>query len=316
MKLDKKNKQLLYHLTENARYSNVELGKKIRLSKDAVAYRINKLEEQRIIRNYKAQINYQKLGYETYRIGLHLINFDQTQEEQLLNYLQTKPSIWGISVNEGVWTVSYMTTIKTLTQLYTTDQDILKQFRHIIAKRHVTPITHTDFLPKTYLIEQNHPRTPKTIHPTTPEQLDELDKQLLTKLQQNAKAQLIELAEELNCSSSLVLQRMRRLEEKNIILRYAATLDVLQLGRDYYGVKIILNNREEYESLQQHIYNIPEMTGYLYALGDYDLEFDLEVQDTKHYRKIINEIKKHYKTIREVTYLKTNKYIIRELPMK
>ena len=44
--LDLKDRKILYQLDLNARQSNAEIAKKTRLSKDAVGYRIKKLEEQ------------------------------------------------------------------------------------------------------------------------------------------------------------------------------------------------------------------------------------------------------------------------------
>ena len=49
LKLDKKDKKLLYYLSKNARMSNTQLSNKIGLSKNSVKYRVERLLKEGII---------------------------------------------------------------------------------------------------------------------------------------------------------------------------------------------------------------------------------------------------------------------------
>jgi Lrp/AsnC family transcriptional regulator, leucine-responsive regulatory protein len=63
MEFDKLSGSILKALQENARSSFAEIGRKVGLSAPAVAERIQKLEEAKVIRGYHVDIDPQKLGY-------------------------------------------------------------------------------------------------------------------------------------------------------------------------------------------------------------------------------------------------------------
>jgi DNA-binding Lrp family transcriptional regulator len=54
--------KILAELVENAKYSFAEIGRKLSLHPNVVAYRVNKLEKTGIIKDYTAQLDLEKLG--------------------------------------------------------------------------------------------------------------------------------------------------------------------------------------------------------------------------------------------------------------
>jgi len=67
MKLGLKDRKILYELDLNSRQSFQKIGKKVRLSKESVFYRIKKLEEEGIIQRYSTMVDVGKLGYTNFR---------------------------------------------------------------------------------------------------------------------------------------------------------------------------------------------------------------------------------------------------------
>lgn len=65
-------------------------------------------------------------------------------------------------------------------------------------------------------------------------QIDDVDRQLLCLLQENARYTAIELAEEIGVSDNTVHNRMERLEEAKIITGYTATVDHTEAGLDLF----------------------------------------------------------------------------------
>jgi len=55
--------KIISRLQLNSRASFVEIGKKIGLSPSSVRERVQRLEETNVIKAYKVQLNYSKLGY-------------------------------------------------------------------------------------------------------------------------------------------------------------------------------------------------------------------------------------------------------------
>ena len=60
--LDATNRQLLAELQAEARLSNAELGRRVGLSSPAVAERIRRLEQEGVIRGYRAEIDPRAVG--------------------------------------------------------------------------------------------------------------------------------------------------------------------------------------------------------------------------------------------------------------
>jgi len=60
--LDDLNWNILKELSENARISSAEIGRRVGLSAPAVADRIQKLEEQGYIKGYNTNIDFDKIG--------------------------------------------------------------------------------------------------------------------------------------------------------------------------------------------------------------------------------------------------------------
>jgi DNA-binding Lrp family transcriptional regulator len=65
--LDSTDKQILYHLQQDARsVSSSEIGEKLGLSPSTIRTRLNKLEESGIVRGYHIDIDYELAGYPLY----------------------------------------------------------------------------------------------------------------------------------------------------------------------------------------------------------------------------------------------------------
>ena len=62
--------------------------------------------------------------------------------------------------------------------------------------------------------------------------LDDTDKEILRHLQQDAKLTTKELASRLNLSATPVYERIRRLENEGVIVKYVALVDREKIGQD------------------------------------------------------------------------------------
>ena len=93
-KLDLKDRKILYELDLNCRQSNSQIGKKVGLKRDVVAYRIKKLQDEAIIKNFYTVIDTFRLGYNVFRI---YINYQYVTSE-------IKEEIIYTHFNFGNWT--------------------------------------------------------------------------------------------------------------------------------------------------------------------------------------------------------------------
>jgi len=81
--IDLKDRKILYELDLNCRQSNAQIGKKVGLKRDIVAYRIKKLEESGVIKNFWTAINTFRLGYNVFRIYISLQFVDSNKKNEI-----------------------------------------------------------------------------------------------------------------------------------------------------------------------------------------------------------------------------------------
>ena len=307
-KLDLKDRKILHELDINCRQHNSQLAKKVGLSKDSITYRISQLEKKRIITSYRAIIDFSKLGFLHFRVALKLVNINEDNLNKLIVDLKRENMVWVIGQNEGVWDMAFTCLVKSHLQFYEFYEKLMQRHKQIIKDKLISQILKYDEVERSYIINRKKSIKHNITFNNKIETIDELDHNLIIKLSSNARIKLIELAKELNISSMLVHQRIKQLEKKKIITGYKANINVIELGRDYYGIKITLDNYSQKKEILEEIYSIPEMTAVIYTVAGYDIEFDLEVKNTQEYYKILNKLRNKFSSIREVEYMRAMKY--------
>lgn len=84
--MDSIDKKILKLLENNGRMTHEEISKSLHISRPAIHQRVNKLENENIIKGYKSIVNWQKLG-EPIRaflyIKIHSFNFKETVDRIL-----------------------------------------------------------------------------------------------------------------------------------------------------------------------------------------------------------------------------------------
>ncbi len=304
--MDKKDYQLLYQLDLNARQPNSKIAKTLKLSKDAISYRIKNLEKDNIILSYTTLIDSTKLGYNLYRIFLNLIDTPPPQLNNIIKFLQDQKNTWWIAKLDGSWNFAFAAWFKTNKEFKDFYTDFLQNFKQNIKQQLICPITAYKHYNRSYLINTRTTKKeivaqgPKTKH-------DQIDLKILNLLSKNARIPLIDIAKELKLDSMTIHHRIKKLEKLGIIQGYKVNLNFNLLKRDFYSVKINLNSLKEVKQIESYIKQIPETTAMTEAIGSYDIEFDLEVKDSEQYFKIIESLENQFSTIREIIYFRVLK---------
>jgi len=113
LKIDKTDLEILKILSTRARLSLYEIGKLVKLSADAVKYRINKMFKTGLILNYVPIINYSALGYTIYAVLMNINNLSGEKEKALKNFLKgNKNIIWAKKVIGSYNVLMYVCTEK------------------------------------------------------------------------------------------------------------------------------------------------------------------------------------------------------------
>ena len=103
--------------------------------------------------------------------------------------------------------------------------------------------------------------------------MDDIDWRLLAELKRDARISNVELAERVNLSPTPCLRRVKKLEQKGIIKRYEAVLDMEALGYEvsaYAFVKLTRKSLDITERFERDIRRLDTVTECSVIAGSYD----------------------------------------------
>ncbi|MFX0007988.1 MAG: Lrp/AsnC family transcriptional regulator [Promethearchaeota archaeon] len=103
-------------------------------------------------------------------------------------------------------------------------------------------------------------------------ELDDLDKQILSILQNNAKASLRDIEKEIQLTPTSIRMRINRLKEKKVIKQYVTLIDCRYLGyREMVMASLRVNSSYPLEDLKRKI-ELMDKIKYAYIItGEYPL---------------------------------------------
>jgi DNA-binding Lrp family transcriptional regulator len=120
--------------------------------------------------------------------------------------------------------------------------------------------------------------------------LDELDRTLLSTLQEDARLSNAELARRVDLSATGLQKRLRRLEEARVITRYVALVDREALGYDMLCFVQVTLQRHEPDAVnhfRREVQNMPEVLECHHLTGEFDYLLKVVVRNRKHLEQFI-----------------------------
>lgn len=126
--------------------------------------------------------------------------------------------------------------------------------------------------------------------PSAPPRLDDIDRQILSLLQDNARLSNAAVAREVGLTPPATLERTRRLEESGVIRGYAADLDPVPLG---YGMTVVLlirlehHGRDAVHAFRNAIAEVNAVSECHYLTGTADFLLKVRVADVAGYRDLL-----------------------------
>jgi Lrp/AsnC family leucine-responsive transcriptional regulator len=123
-----------------------------------------------------------------------------------------------------------------------------------------------------------------------PHHLDRIDKMILKRLQANGRKTVVELAREVNLSTSACLERVHRLEKDDYIQGYTALLNPDHLGAGlliFVQVRVDRTTAEIFEKFRTIVESFDEVLECHMVAGGFDYLLKIRVADMNAYRKFL-----------------------------
>lgn len=316
MKLDLKDKKILYELDIDSRQSFHDLSKKVGLSKDAVIYRIENLKKEGIIQKFHTVVDTNKLGLISFRLYLKFQNTTPKKEEEIINWLKNKKNITWIASAEGDYDLAIWILVKSVKEMNILWKELIRKYVNHIEKRWLTIFTKVSYFSRAFLLDKKK-NTEEFIFisDSEPIEVDEKDLKLLRLLTEDSRISIVDLSAKLKMTPKTIINRIRQLEEKKIILGYRTMFDLSKLGYQYFKLFFGLHNinLEKEAKFRDFIKIHPNIVYDNEVLGGGDIELDIQVRSLEDFRNLLEEIKQNFSEIIKnywyMLFYKEHKYI-------
>jgi len=292
LKLDQKDKKILEQLDINSRQSNSQIAKRVRISKDAVGYRIKNLEKSKIVSGYYSVLNIAKLGYITYKLMLTFQNTTSKIEKEIIEYLKQKKNVGWLVSCDGYYNLMVVTWVKNSAIFDNFLKEFLKRYSQFIKERDIILITENHSHRKEYLHDNSKEITKDIFYGFEQTlEIDKIDLFLIRQLSENSRISLNSLSESVKLTPEAIAHRIKKLKKQEIIQAFRPIINTSLLGYQYYNILFKLKKFDNVDKIFNFFRQQPNIIYFVKYLGNYDIGIDLEVKSLDELRTILNQIK-------------------------
>ena len=285
--MDKLNQKLLLELMKNSRTPTTVLAKKLKSSREVINYRINKLKKDKIIIDFITEINLEKLGY----IGAAVfLAIKAKTDKEFKNYINNSPYVSWVAEHAGIWNYGLSIYGKNNEEVDKRFLELYNKFKEDIIDHRFTFHKRNHFFYEKYF--SSLPLTKKQKEKFY--KIDKHDKLILKELSLNSRLDSVQLTKKVPLTAQAIRNRIRNLEQANIIQKYSLFVDVSKLNSFQYSIFISNKNIKDKKRLLAYLSEHPKVSFIAEYLGDPFLEFGVFINDPYKLREILQEIEEEF----------------------
>jgi len=305
IKLDKYDHSILWHLDVNARSSYTDIARAVRLSKQSVKLRIQRMESAGVIRGYRTIGNLTSLGYLYCRAHIKFFNTTEAEEETIAHDIGKNQNVNWVVSTDGPYDLLVGFLGKNEMEIEKLISGLLNPYRERILDFDFVTVTRVAFFNRGYWLDKKSPgvkimvgnKIPYTKQDAMP--LEEKDKKILALLSENARLPINKIAREVRLSPEAVSYKIKKFEKNGLICKYFLLLDYKKVGTHLYKALLYLKPLDEAreKELTAFIAMNPYVFDYTRTLAPWQMEIDFEAKDQDHCHQIIVELVDRFKDV-------------------
>ncbi len=284
-KINNLDKKILYYLYENPNNPINYIAKKTRTAKSVIAYRINKLETEKIIRRTRYLFNLKMLGFlPPKNITLQLGSISEKETDEFLEFLKNKNIVESVSSVVGNYDLILTVLYKTQEELFKFIEEMNKKYGKFIRDKKIFDTIYSEaFISKIFskdlkiqkkIINQFEKKAKQV-------KLDERDFIIINELRKNARVNFYTIAEKMKLTAEAVRHRIKQLKEKEIILGKDLFVNLKNFNMNLVYIYFTSNLLEKniINKIKEYCYQDNNIISYARFIGEYDFCIALFVSD-------------------------------------
>ncbi len=298
IKLDKKDREILYQLDGNSRRSDVEIAREVGLSREVVSYRIKNLIKKGIIERFHTIVDVAKLGLISYKVYLQFQNLDEKTEGKIINFFLNHPNFEWIGRCSGTWDMIVGFWAEDIYRFNEIFLDFSYEYGHYIMNKAFTTTLAVPHYRKDYLVGKKRAKMPIAYFGGEPKKvkLDSIDTEILKILTNNARMSTTEIAEHIGRSSRVVGYRIKELKRKKVIQAFRISLNLNKLDLLFFKAFFYLQNitEEKLHKFLSYCGGHPNVGWVILCMGPWDVEIEFEIESLEKFDESMMDIKRKF----------------------
>jgi DNA-binding Lrp family transcriptional regulator len=312
VKIDIKDKKILYSLHKNARQSLTQIGKKVSLPKNVVSYRLKRLINEGVIKNFSTVIDMNKLGYIIIRIHYKFQNITSDIEKEIVNNFKNNSNTVLIATSQGLFNLKLIIIVKNINKFYQLWQETQKKYGSYIQKKTIAIFINEYYYGPYYLLDFDKKEQRNIISKTgsgATYKIDELDYKILQLLSANARESLAKIANKLTVSTTTIKTRFEKLKKAGVIRGFRVIIDPASYGYNTYKAYLYLTDYSKRNKIVEYLKNNPNLVFIDTYAGEADLDLEFHFDNIKSFFKSMQDLNSIFpKSIKNYEYIYILKY--------
>lgn len=302
IKLDLHDRKILEILLNNSREQISSIGKKIRLRRENVNYKINRLIKAGLIKEFNTVLNEKKLGLTHYVVFLELANLQEGTEKEILEYLKGSRFMSWIGTTAGKWSLVFDIILLEGIELDKILNELLTQFNKYIDEYVILRLQEGGYFGSKFLGLIEKKKTDNSLSKKI--KLDDKDMQILSLLNRDSRTNLVGISGQVGLTPNGISNRIKNLEKQGVILNYSISLEWKELGYEWYGIqlKLIKFGEDVDKKLLDFFVKHKKIAFYYKYLGGvWDYDIGLIAKNSIELRDFINEFRKQFSDVAKIS---------------
>ncbi|MFH0949542.1 MAG: Lrp/AsnC family transcriptional regulator [Candidatus Aenigmatarchaeota archaeon] len=301
VKLDNKDRRILLELDTNAAQPLKQITRKLRMTKEAVSYRIKQLEERKIITNYIALSHFAKLGLTHYKLYIKYSHITSEKKKKIIDFILKEKNVGWLASTEGTYDLMVAIRYSSIFEFETFKDELFSRFGDLFQRNSFAILTEAETYPRQYIFGTKNPMRKVFVFldHSEKEDIDKEDMDIIKALSKNSRASSIEIAKMTGLTDRIVRYRKKQLEKKGIIVGYKLAINYRLLNYLFFKCLIKFQNfdKKRIRDLKLYARQHPNVIHWLKVIGEWDLELEIEAPSIDEFYSISNDFREKFSDI-------------------
>ena len=290
--------KILYELDGNARAAYSEIATKLKVSKQTVKNRMDKLIEDKIIKTFFTIVNEDNFGIKPLHIFVALNKVSTEKYQEIIDYLLKNKKVAQVTACVGIYDLYFGIVGRNPEEIDKELSKFYEQFSELIKDKKIVFFIDTHLYGRDYLLNKKRSIIPinRGFHKPSKEKvvLKEADFKVLGCLSAEPRIAATEIAQRTGLTVQTVIKKIKFLEESHIIMGYSFLLDPLKIVNHQILVEFAVLTKDLEKKVVTFCATNANALFVVKFLGEFNFSILVESLDHEEYREFVNEFKKEF----------------------